>query len=426
MGKRAKSVYYGWWIVLTAFVSAMLLFAPTVNLLSLFTDPVCSDFGIDRSRFTLYYTVVTVAGMVASPIAGIALRRFDARACLACFVLLGAVSYAGLSMASGIGAFYVLGVLQGFALMGGCVVPASVLVTNWFGDRRGLPLGIALAGSGVGGVLLSPLVAALIAGAGWRLAYAALAAMTAVVLLPLVVFVVRFRPADKGLSVPGSQASDSQGRAGERQGVQLPDDSEQGATRAEALRTPTFWTLCLAVVVTGLVSNTMLVNLAPYLTDLGMEYGAAALVLSLTSAMVIVGKVLVGRLFDRFGLVKIVVALGMCNLASLASLALVPHMAGGVGYAVFTGLGATAFTIAPTYVTASVFGQRDFSAIFGVVSAFSSLGSALSPVFGSAALSLGGSWGAVLAMLCALAVAGTALYTVAVRKRRSVCDGQKR
>lgn len=411
MGGRTNRIYHGWRIVAAMFFSAALLFAPVVNMLSLFTDGVCSDFGIDRPQFTLYFTVVTVAGMVASPLAGILLRRFDPRAVLGTSVCLGAGAYIGLANAHGIGTFYILGVLQGMALMGGCVVPASVLVTNWFGHRRGLALGIALAGSGVGGMLLSPVLASLISGTGWRSAYIALAVLTIGLLLPLVVCTVRFEPADLGLTVPGEQeCAEEVSSAG--------SDALTGATRAEALRSWRFWVLAAAVVVAGVASNTVLINLTPCLTDLGATFDQAAAVLSATSAMVIVGKIGVGRLFDRAKAVGVVAMLGAATIAGFATLALVPGIAGGLCYAVFTGIGATMFTLAPTYVAAAVFGRRDFSAIFGAVSVFSSLGSALSPLFASLMLGVVGSWQGLLAVLAAVTAVGTALYLVALTRHR--------
>ena len=404
MGK--KKVFYGWWIMITAFMSMTFLFAPVVNLLSMFTDPVSSSLGVDRSQFTLYYTVVTLTGMVSAPFAGRIMKKVDARLYLSVCTALGIVAYLGMAVAPSIYVFYVAGVLQGIALVAGSVVPCSVLITNWFNKKRGLALGIALSGSGVGGVLLSPVVASLLSAVGWRGTYVALAILIAVTVLPFTLFVVRFQPSDKGLA-PLGEAPAPAGSA-----VELP-----GLSQKQAMRTPAFWVLGIAIIVTAIAVNSMLINLTPYLTDVGMSLASASLLLSVSSGLVIVGKLVSGRLLDKINLRVMIIALGVCNMASFVCLLGASNLVWGFGYALFTGFGATALTIVPTTITSVVFGKKDFSGIFGVMSMCSSLGTALSPIFASAMLALTGSWEVLLITLIGVSVASIVLYNFALAIR---------
>ena len=75
----------------------------------------------------------------------------------------------------------------------------SVIISNWFTLKRGLAVSIALSGSGVGGVLLSPVTSAVIASYGWRVAFLVLAAICLVAALPVTLAAFTTRPSDKGL-----------------------------------------------------------------------------------------------------------------------------------------------------------------------------------------------------------------------------------
>lgn len=356
MAKKGK-IFYGWWIVLACFMSMTFFFTPIINLVSLFTDPVSTDLGINRAQFNYYFTFVTLAAMITSPFAGKLMRKFDIRVYLTFFTVLGGLSYFGFSFSNNIIVFYIFGVLQGIALIAGSIIPASVLITNWFIEKRGLSLGIALAGSGFGGILLSPVVNWLISAYGWRTTYFILGVIILVTVLPFTIFVIRFKPSDIGLAPLGEAPVKDPSQARELKGM----------LQKDAMKTPSFWLLALAIVVTGIVVNTMIINLTPYLTDIGATTERAALLLSVGSAMVLVGKLIVGRLFDKLNLFVALIFLSICNVLSFVSLLGASALIPGLLYATFTGFGATALTIAPSYVTAKLFGEKDFSSIFGVV-----------------------------------------------------------
>ncbi|WP_217587445.1 MFS transporter [Lentibacillus saliphilus] len=402
-----KKFFYGWWIVIACFVSMTTLFTPIVNLISLFTDPVSQDLGVTRAEFNLYFTIVTVASMIASPFAGRLMKKFDIRLYLTFFTILGAASYVGFSFSTNIIMFYVFAALQGIALIAGSIIPASVLITNWFNEKRGLSLGIALSGSGFGGIFLSPIVNSLLTQFGWRTTYLIIAGIILVTILPFTIFVVRFRPADMGLTPLGEAP------------VKDPKEAKElkGLTQSQALKTPSFWLMALAIIVTGIVANTMIINLTPYLTDIGATTQRAAFLLAFGSATVLVGKLVVGRLFDKVNLVTALVILSVCNVLSFVSLLGADKLIPGLLYATFTGFGATALTIAPSYVTAKIFGEKDFSSIFGVVSIFSSLGTALAAVVSGILYSINNSYTLVLYTLMVLAAVSFILYTLAVKTK---------
>jgi MFS family permease len=81
----------------------------------------------------------------------------------------------------------------------------SLFLPNWFVRRRGMPLGIAFAGVGIGSIALLPWMQSTIAHAGWRTACWTLGLLLLVVLAPINLL-LRKRPEDMGLLPDGDAA----------------------------------------------------------------------------------------------------------------------------------------------------------------------------------------------------------------------------
>ena len=63
---------------------------------------------------------------------------------------------------------YPLCILLAIGAGGKSLVPVSTALSLWFSRRRGLAIGIALVGTGLGGVALAPMASVLYREFGWR------------------------------------------------------------------------------------------------------------------------------------------------------------------------------------------------------------------------------------------------------------------
>ncbi|KMY53766.1 hypothetical protein AC623_07085 [Bacillus sp. FJAT-27231] len=405
--EKKGGIFYGWWILLSGFLIMTFLYAPIANLVSLFTKPVTEELGFGRAEFTMYYTVMATTAMIIAPIAGRLMKKLDVRVYMTIFTLLGAGAYIGFSFATELIHFLLFAVPMGMALAGAGLIPVSVLITNWFHAKRGLSLGIALSGTGFGSMILSPLVTWIITAHGWRTAYLVIGILILAVIVPLIMFVIKLSPADKGLMPLGEEEASDKTTQKELAGV----------TQKEAFKSVSFWTLCAGILVGGIVVNSMIINLVPYLTDIGTPAQQAALLLSLASAMVIVAKLLVGRLYDKLGLIKtltfIVASDIICFLFLMKGNLLIP----GILFTVFSALGSTAVTVTPAYLTAALFGEKEYSSKYGTVSLFTSLGAALAPIVAGLIYNINHSYGLLIKMLIVLAVVEFVLFFMAIRSK---------
>ena len=88
--------------------------------------------------------------------------------------------------------------LMGLGLTGATLLPAALIIANWFGERRGLAMGMTFAGTSFGGAVMTLVAAAPSHGGGWRSGYLVLAIPMFVIVIPIVLIMIRTRPDDAG------------------------------------------------------------------------------------------------------------------------------------------------------------------------------------------------------------------------------------
>jgi predicted MFS family arabinose efflux permease len=243
----------------------------------------------------------------------------------------------------------------------------SRVIIAWFARSRGLALGIALAGFGVGAALIPALGQFVIDHWGWRQAYLVFAALILLVSLPLSWLLVRENPADMGLQVDGAELAN----VGESN---LGPDA--GMTASEAVRERNYWLILLSFALVGVGITAVLAHLVPMLIGRGMAPATAALCMSALGFGLIFGRILAGYLMDRFFAPYVAAVFltglffGVIILASGASGPIVFLAAILVGLATGSEISEIA------YMVSRYFGQRAFGVIYGIMFAAFQIGSA--------------------------------------------------
>ncbi len=199
-GKR----FFGWWIVAGGFFIMATCYTVFVNCIPLFQTHMVQDLGVTVGQFNTGVSITTVVAVFASLVIGRLTDKCSARL-LGCFtVVTSSLVLVGLSFVTQLWQLYALCVVAGMIVVAGTRLLVSVVISNWFTLKRGLAVSLALSGSGVGGVLLSPLTSVMIVDYGWRAAFLVLALVCLVASLPLVMIAFRTRPSDKGLEPYGA------------------------------------------------------------------------------------------------------------------------------------------------------------------------------------------------------------------------------
>ena len=187
-------IYYGWTIVAISVVIFSLLLGSTYHAFGVFVLPVSRDLGLSRAETNTALILFSIGNAIWAPIVGPMLDRLSIRRImLGCALLMGASLVAlGRSQSVWLSAIVIAGPLA-FATQGAGILTANALVVRWFSVHRGRAMAIALTGMSLGGILLPPLIAAVIEQLGWRQTLVSVGCAVALVLVALVP-IVRARP----------------------------------------------------------------------------------------------------------------------------------------------------------------------------------------------------------------------------------------
>jgi predicted MFS family arabinose efflux permease len=224
--------------------------------------------------------------------AGFLLERYDTRSSMVAGAALTAGSLLFASQADSYLPFLISYFFAGFGVAMATLLPATLVVANWFQSKRGTAMGVAIAGVSVGGMIMVQVAAAVIQAGGWRATYTALALPVLLVVIPLVLLIVRTRPPEASVQGLSSEAG--------REDRVLAQDLE-GLNLAEAIRTRSFWFIAVAGFLFHFTIYGILTQLVVYLLGVGYRPTVAAIVLSLTLGLNAMGKVLFGAVADRIG-----------------------------------------------------------------------------------------------------------------------------
>ena len=250
----------------------------------------------------------------------------------------------------------------------------SLFLPNWFVRRRGLAMGIAFAGVGIGSIILLPWVQTMIEQTGWRTACTAMGILVLVVLAPINLL-LRKRPQELGLEPDGDASASASVRPVSN--VVDPAWAAIDWTLPRAIRTARFWWLALGYFCGLYVWYAVQVHQTKYLLDIGFNPGVAAWALGMVSLLGIPGQILLGHLSDRVGREWIWTAsclgFAIC-FAALIALAHAPTLPllyvmvaaqGALGYGVTSIMGAVVLEIFEGKHYGSIFGTLMLSALAG-------------------------------------------------------------
>ena len=324
-----------------------------MNSGGIFFVPVCDDLGFDRGAFSLYLTFYFIATTFTYPFVAKFLPKWDFRAFLSgCVVVLG-ITWALMGSFNELWQFYAAGVVLGIAGALVFVVASTVLIVNWFADKRGTALGIAMCGSGIGGVVFPIIGNMMLEMIGWRMTYVAFAVIMCVMILPWSLFVFRLHPEDLGLRPYGAD------KAAARAGAET---KASGIPPKKAIFTLAFVCIFLYAGIEALFSGYNN-HLPGFAESLGYTAAFGAGILSLAQLGYTVATLVMGWVTDKIGVAaSTYITLGITAL-SLVGFCLfqaeVPLM---VAAFVF-GMNSVIITISVPTLISDIFGKKYFAQI---------------------------------------------------------------
>jgi MFS family permease len=392
--EKKQGFYFGWLIAGTGFLLMALIYAPGTTLVGLFIGPMATTLGVSTTASTTIVTLSLIASLVGSAISGKLNTKFGPRRIVSVMLIVLILSYVGMAVAPSIYIIYVFSALRGFAITFVTMIPISMMITNWFGVRiRGKALGVASVGSGIGAMVLSPIVAALIGSIGWRNVYFIFAVFGAVC-IPLVLATFSFTPEVRGLVRLGDDPADTTASSG---------GAVSGLTGGQALKSAMFWAVLVGCITMGVGTQTW-INLAPkFYGSLGLPDVTVGLLVSVTALALTVAKLGLGAICDKFGTKSgIFISMGAMLLCYAFGIVAGFNAAIGVLLAyvcsALMGIGQSVLNVVLPLIGNDLFGRKDYGTIFGYFNVGVYGGAGVGPIFGAMLLTATGAYTATFSV----------------------------
>ena len=423
MQEQRPRIFYGWWIVVAAFL--LLTFSSMTGAygLSLFYKRLTDYFGWGRTALAGAISLSRLEAGFLGGIEGFLVDRFGPRIMILLGVILTGIGMILLSRINTILAFYVIFILMvtaGRSLSS--MIAIDTTVANWFIRRRGSAFGILRSAVAVGaaGVIV---VAWFIDMYGWRMAFVATGIGTILVGIPTAL-VMRHRPEQYGMMPDGDitvpptgKPLDIRGGSEDETNVaqaqpepEANDEPDIGMSVMEALMTKPFWVLSFGFAIRLLVTGAATLHAIPLVEDLGYSQATAAAVLGSMGMVSIIGRLGGGVLNDTFG-TKIIAVGSVCALA--ISCLVIAYASSLWHIFLFVALYAPSYGCSAATMPAikgDYFGRRSYGTILGLSGMVQMAGSMLGPVYAAYVFDVTGSYRIAFLSFAALLVISAALF----------------
>jgi MFS family permease len=283
---KSSGLSFPWVVVI---LGALVLLSAYVHnyTFGVFFKPIAEQFGWNRATISgaIAFRALVAAALVV-PMGYWADHYHPRRVLLPCIILLG-VSMMAIAKINNIWQLYLIqGLGIGIGMSAPFVCVMSTIV-KWHDTRRGLALGIASAGTGLGSIIFPPVATKLIEVKGWPFATFILGVIVLAIGIPASLM-IKDPP-----KVMKQQLTDS--------GISSKSIFSAWYSISQFFRTPVFLAIIVMFLFTGTVGNMLTNHLVNYATDIGITALLAAGMISVMGVSITIGKFGIGAISDRIG-----------------------------------------------------------------------------------------------------------------------------
>lgn len=383
----------GWKIILASAIGVGCgLSAFPYYTIGVFVQPLEASMGWSRGDIMLAVGFMLLGTLIAVPIVGAFVDKWGPRKVAllsipvfgACLAAIGLLSTSKLS-------FHLAWFLMALLASGTLPIVWTKAINNWFDEKRGIALGLALAGTGIAAALLPSYTTWLISEFGWRAAYAVLGATAVIIAFPVIFLLFQNAPPTS------TEAHETK-------------DLTTGLSAGRAFLSWRFWVMSIGLTCISLGVSGVLSNMVPLLSDIGYSPAHAAALAGLIGVSVICGRVIGGFLIDLFWAPAVAFA-----ILSLPAISCLIFISFGPSWwipaaVILVGLAAGAEFDVIAYFVSRYFGLKHYSKIYSGQYVFFAGASGTAPfIFGSTYDRMG-SYDQILLVAAVLFLVGSAMF----------------
>ena len=365
-----NKLFYGWIVVITFSIVGTALFGIQFTF-GVFFKSIVSEFVLTRAFTSSINSVsMLIMGFIAFG-GGLAIDRYGPRIII---LLMGIFTCLSLLLTSQTSSPWQLFITYSLLLslgIGPIFVVITSTVSRWFDKKRGLALGIAGAGSGLGTIIMAPLSAYLIVRFGWRISYIILGLIAWLVTIPLS-RLLKKDPHEIGTIPDGIN-------------LQTYDEIDEDRLRpvdlspSQVFGTRSFWFLAFVWLFLSSSGFFIFVHFVPHITDMGFSASEAAIGLGLIGLSSFTGRILVGAISDRIGRKLTAVICALIQFGNMLWLTWAHDLWMLYLFAIVFGFTYNGLTTAISALIGDIFGIHSIGSIMGMLEIGFGIGAAIGP-----------------------------------------------
>lgn len=394
-----KRIDYKWIILGCCFLMNFVCLGFCSGNKGLYLTAITEALGIKRSLLSINDSCRYIATALLNLVFGLVIYRFGIRKTVAfgfAMLIASSLIYASADTVFG---FCIGGTLLGVGLVFASSTIASSIVRRWFKKDIGKYTGIVFAANGIGGAVAAQIASPMINEEGnpfgYRTSYIVVAAILFVVGV-LVVALLRERPKNDTITLETVQKKKARGI------------NWSGIDFQTVKRRPYFYVTAGCVLLTGFILQGITGVYAAHMKDVGLDAGFVATIVSVFSLALTATKILVGAMYDRFGLRVVMI---MCHVATVVAFLLMVFMSGSglgmvlaVAFAILYAVALPLETLVVPLIANDLFGTASYDKVLGILYAMNYTGFALGSPITNICYDVFGSYKPVLLIFSALMI----------------------
>jgi len=406
--KQAKRFDYKWVILAICFLMVFICLGFCSSTKSLYLDVITKAMNIPRTQFAFNDSARFISSAIVNLFFGTLIFKYGVRKLTAFGFIMLIASMLTYAFAPNVVVFCLGGAFLGIGLTFTTTTMASSVIRRWFHKDIGKYTGLVLAANGVGGAvatqILSPLIESkspIMGRPGYQISYLLVAA----ILLALgIVVVILLRERPKNVTIKTTSTGKKKARGSSWVGIDF----------ATAMTRPYFYIVIVIVFLTGFSVQGISGVYKAHMRDVGLDSALVTNIISVFSLVFTAAKILVGVIYDKFNLRKVLIVCEGAAILSFLILAFItPTTFGavlGFVYAVAFAFAMPLETLVIPLITNDLFGNANYDKILGFLIAANYSGYAVGAPIVNLCFDIFGTYKPVLIVLAAVMLCSFVIF----------------
>jgi MFS family permease len=404
--------FYGWVVVVAIFIISFIMKGVDSSFGVFFTS-FESTFGLSRATTSAVLSVRMAFSCLSAVLGGWAIDRYDPRVV---FSIMGLFIGISLILTGQTAAAWQLFVTYSLLLsigIGAYYVVTMSTILRWFSRRRGIAIGIASSGGGLGIAFVAPLAAFLIESFEWRNAFMIMGVIVWLVILPIVQL-LRKDPYEIGALPDGATPDDRTSR------IKEDTASPPIVSLVKVFQTKNFWSFLFIWILLAFSFIFVLTHIVPHATDLGFSAIQSAIILSLIGIAMIAGGLVTGVLTNKISAKVIAVIGSLLQAGVLLWLVWGQKLWMLYLFGLLYGFTMGGLNTAITVLVGGAFNLKDIGKILGVLEIGIFIGAALGPYFGGLIFDVSSSYNLAFLIMAGTVLVRTLFVALITQEKKGV------